>query len=487
MNQPPFPYEVLPPSLQQVMYDVYKKTKAPPAMIFTALMASLATAGQDKHRVKRKEGLTSNISIYTICLAVSGERKTTVENIIFKPLHDIQVRLEAEHAEAMQAYKVARQKWELKGKTLEKMYLKTLQKGNEDSAASKALAEHSMDEPKEPACAKLFYTDTTPEAWLAGLKQHSRSSTLLDDEGGRSLNGPLMRSTGQLCSLWDGKTIDIQRKQAGSFSVDSPRVSISIQVQPEVFYNYFNKKGDEARTSGLTGRFLISHPATHIGLRFEDNTSHDPCAALEIFHERLIKLYSQSEDITLTMSPDAQVLWTDNFNAIEAYMAPGGYLSGLQDFGSKVPENTARLAALIHLSFDDSTQISRSTLLSAINVMAWYCHEAVRIFSSTGEQNQFMKDIAALEAFLNRIHSTGKTDVKTQEILQNGPARLRRRSALDPILNHLFINGRCMLYSDGKTQYVRLLQPRATSVHATRMLLVSNSQALQSFSFSNPF
>jgi hypothetical protein len=266
-----------------------------------------------------------------------------------------------------------------------------------------------------------------------------------------------MRSAGQLCSLWDGKNVDVQRKQAGSFSVDAPRISASIQVQPTVFYGYYKSKGEEARASGLWARFLMSHPATTIGFRFDDNSSW-PSDALAKFHDRLIELYSHKKNVTLTFSPDAQALWIDHYNDIEQHMAPGGYLSELQDFGSKTPENTARLAALIHLTFDDGDQIAYETLMSAIKVMAWYCVETIHIFGAMGSPNQFMKDVTAFEAFMGRIHSMGLRYIRTKLILQNGPSRLRKRPALNAVLQYLQMNGRCSWYFDGRTQYVYLTQ-----------------------------
>ena len=452
-----FPYHVLPQPLQQAMWDVFNQTQTPAAMIFSALMVAVATAAQDKYRVQRKPGLTSNISIFTCCLAPSGNRKSTVEGLVFKPLLDIQSRLAAEHTEALHAYRGAYQKWMLKKKVLEECYMKSLRKGDDDPALFESLAKHSDGEPEAPTCPKLFYKDTTIEAWLLGMHQNSRSSTLLDDDAGPTLNGLLTRSTGQLCTLWDGKNIDVQRKQAGSFSVDSPRVSVSLQLQSDIFYGLDKNKAKNVRDSGLGARFLIFEPSSTIGTRFDDSLSW-PADALERFHQRLVELFSGQENVTLTLSPDAQVLRRSHYNEIELAMGPGGYLEQYQDIGSKIPENTARVAALIHLSSEDDGQISYNTLLAAINVMAWFTNETIHIFGGTGPQSQFMKDVAAFETFMGRVHAMGLRSVRTKRILQNGPARLRKRSALNAVLSYLQLNGRCQWYFDGKTQYIYLTQ-----------------------------
>ena len=452
-----FPYHVLPQPIQQAMWDVFNQTKAPAAMIFSALMVAVATAAQDKHRVQRKPGLTSNISIFTCCLAPSGNRKSTVDVIVFKPLHDLQNRLTAEYAVAQHAYRVEYQKWMLKKKVLEQQCMKALRKGDDDPALFESLAKHSENEPEVPTCPKLFYKDTTIEAWLFGLHQNSRSSTLLDDDAGPTLNGLLTRSTGQLCTLWDAKDIDVQRKQAGSFSVDSPRISVSLQLQSDIFYGLEKNKAKNVRVSGLAARFMFFEPSSTIGMRFDDNSSW-PTDAIERFHQRLVELFSGKEEVTLTFSPEAQVLRTSHYNEIELSMGPGGYLEQYQDIGSKIPENTARLAALMHLSSEGGDQISYNTLLAAINVMAWFTNEAIHIFGGIGPQSQFMKDVAAFETFMGRVHTMGLRSVRTKRILQYGPARLRKRSALNAVLSYLQMNGRCQWYFDGKAQYIYLTQ-----------------------------
>ena len=108
-----FPLNALPEQLQGVMWDVFNQTKTPAAMIFSALMVAIATAAQDTYRVQRKPGLSSNVSVYFCSLASSGSRKSTLEKMVFKPLHDIQTRLASEREIAEQAYRVAQQRWML--------------------------------------------------------------------------------------------------------------------------------------------------------------------------------------------------------------------------------------------------------------------------------------------------------------------------------------------------------------------------------------
>lgn len=64
-------------------------------------------------------------------------------------------------------------------------------------------------------------------------------------------------------------------------------------------------------------------------------------------------------------------------------MGPEGVFEHAKDHASKLPENIARLAALIH-SFDDLSEeeISLDTLLEAIDLVAYFSKEFMKVFSA---------------------------------------------------------------------------------------------------------
>ncbi|MDN3683558.1 DUF3987 domain-containing protein [Vibrio sinaloensis] len=65
-------------------------------------------------------------------------------------------------------------------------------------------------------------------------------------------------------------------------------------------------------------------------------------------------------------------------------MAPEGvFFEHVKDHASKLPENIARLAALIH-SFDDlsDSEISKEALFEAIDLIAYFSNEFIKsVFS----------------------------------------------------------------------------------------------------------
>lgn len=268
-----------------------------------------------------------------------------------------------------------------------------------------------------------------------------------------------MQDNGVLCALWDGQTTDVARKSSESFRLENPKLSMLIQVQPKIFDRYLKKKGAEARSSGLLARFLICEPISTIGFRYTHNQP-SSFPYLEFFEKRLKFLYNYNENVVLKFTPEAQALWDFHYNCIEQAMAPNSqsYQVNHRDYGSKIPENTARIAALLHLLSSDEKEIPIEPLQSAIAITNWYQSEFVRIFQEHNVEDPFITDCNSLLEFLNRTHSYGIHYVRRRIILQYGPPRLRKRAALDNVLDFLASQGMCFIYTLNKTTYVSLYQ-----------------------------
>lgn len=454
MNNNVFPMGCLPASIQCVINDVGNKTKAPLPLISATVLAAVATAAQGTYRVRRWEGLTSNISIYVLTIAESGERKTSVDSLVFESLRSMQAKGEDDYEGLMFDYESAKKVWDIKERVLERAIIKALEKGKSVVGLEGELRAHAKAKPAKPVKSKLIYKDVTPERLLEGLCESSKAATLIEDEGGRFLNGYVMRSPGDICSLWNGGTIDIERKNAPSYILRDPRFSACIQIQPGILEKFLLKKGDVARSSGLLARFLISWPISNIGLR-TGLSGHSNDGALEQFGQRLLELSSRRDDVVLVFSEDAQVQWKNYSDSIELRMLAGCLLSNAKDFGSKVAENTARIAALMHLIDSDAEEISGETLASAIYLMDWYVSEFLRVFGLVGGVSEIEKDALDVENFIREVAFKYPYGWVPQKIiLQYGPNRLRKKAALEPVLQYLLNQRRICYFPSGRSMMV---------------------------------
>lgn len=409
-----FPVGILPPKIQSAVNEAIAVTQAPPALVVSSAFAAASLAVQTKFTVKRLNGLVSPCSLYMITFAESGERKTTVDQLFFSPFR----KFEADVAQRSFG-------------------------GMDEAEDAKVVLDRSMAEN-----IRILYSDVTPSAFLAGLNSNSASAGLCDDEAGRIFSGRLIDDLGLLNKLWNGSDITVDRRNE-SLSIRSPRCTISWMVQPEVFRRFMNKKGEEARGIGFLARCLLCYPLTTQGTRFL--RSHPDLEAIPVFTHRVMELLNDQvellrskncvndERVELSFSVSAQALWENIFNTVESSILPGGEFCEARDYASKVAENIARLAGVLHV-FEgfEGTKISDLTLGAAADIVIWYAREFIRLFSPPSAHDVISDYARALDEWLiDFCKTTGLLYIPRNDLLQIGPNKLRRRDIMSIAIQRL--------------------------------------------------
>lgn len=242
-----------------------------------------------------------------------------------------------------------------------------------------ALLDHETSKPEKPILDLLIFEDSTIEALLSDLSEHVPNAYLGSSEGGVLLNSRIMSQTANLNSIWSGDEITVSRKSAGSFTVDEARLTMNIMTQSSALDRFMNKTKGDVRGNGFLSRFLVCAPESNCGFRQSYGIEYSK-GNLDLFNERLHHLLSKAATLsdyknkrTVRFSNDSKMAWIDIANHIESEMGPEGVFEHAKDHASKLPENIARLAALIH-SFDDLSEeeISLDTLLEAIDLVAYF-------------------------------------------------------------------------------------------------------------------
>lgn len=150
--------------------------------------------------------------------------------------------------------------------------------------------------PIKPAL-RVLYSDTTPQAYLFGLRYNSRCAGLIEDEAGRFFTGPMLGDLGLLNKLWDGRNVAVDRRTA-SFVVRNPRSTLHLMVQPSVFREFMEKKGEKARGIGLFARCLVSFPMSTQGTRFIVAPG-GPGGRVRAFSNRIRELLDDQVDLLM--------------------------------------------------------------------------------------------------------------------------------------------------------------------------------------------
>lgn len=451
MNAPDYRGLVMPGQLNTLMNEITHSTKAPFDMVASIGLAVISTVVQHHCRMKMKVNMEGPTSLYVIIVAESGERKTAVQNLLFKPVAEIERKWAEQASQRAREHKVQQAMWKEKVGALRRMLQKAVSKGKPTDDIEKQLCAVLTEEPQLIPGRKLLYVDTTAEGLLAGMNESSlagaTSATLVHDEFGQFCDGHMARRLPLLNALWSGSDCVVDRKTSPSFTLTNTALSILLQAQPAVFQRFMGKQGEQARGNGFMARVLLASPMSTQGSRFENGFTAE-CPSLDWFYKRCEQLLQREEPRTLRFSPQAQDEWNRVANHYEYQMNPGGLFFGARDFASKAAENIARIAANFHAFLvDDSDEVSSEMLWHACNMMTWYGNQFLSLMAAHNPINEQERDLAELENWIRTtLQNKGWNFMLKSFLIQYGPSRLRSKGKIDLLLGIISSYGRLSVW-----------------------------------------
>ncbi|PKQ77428.1 hypothetical protein CJP16_12390 [Aeromonas sobria] len=466
---PTFPFFVLPDELQKTIRYVQQETQASPDLIAASLLGVMALSCQDLFDISPTAQLRFPTSLYQVVLAESGERKSTVDKILMKPVRDLEGALEKQYQEDKQQHSIVMRLWQSELKALEKAFEREVVKGGPNTVSAQRLAECLGRKPIAPLRKRLLVSDATRAAVKLALGKGWPSLVLLSDEAGSILSGELLHDTPLLNSLWGAQPIEVDRATGDTFRIEDARFGAMLMVQPGLFKVYVNRQGRHARASGFFARTLLCQPTSTIGGRLHgpQQLFLSPISGkhLEWCHERVLERLNQSfqrreEDAArtcLTLSPEAAAKWHAEYNRIESMCGKSGVLYEYNDYASKQPEHVARIAGVLEAFVTGNAIVSEHTMHAAIQLANYYLDSFIHLMADDALPEE-MEDAVLLENWLHDkyghhiIH-----DIPKNHLLKYGPNRLRNRERLDRALDNLLFKQKVLIYKRGKTTYVNYI------------------------------
>ena len=197
------------PLLGEAVRQAHQNYQAPYRLCLMGGLAALSSAAQSLADVVMPYGAKVPISLSLVGIALSGERKSTVERRFMKEIKALDDNLEEEHNSNLADYKVKMLEWKGRKKQLEKQLAKS---GSDDdhelTSIREALRELLATEPTKPQRAKIVYEDISPMAMLNALNE-TGGGTLVSSEGGIIVDGKSFDAVPHLNSLWSLSLIHI--------------------------------------------------------------------------------------------------------------------------------------------------------------------------------------------------------------------------------------------------------------------------------------
>jgi putative DNA primase/helicase len=454
----PYPVDALPAIVADATIEVQQFVQAPMAMVACSAMATVSAACQARHDVERARGLDGPTSLYFLSVADSGERKSTLDGHFSKPIRDYEQQ-QAKDAEArLKEYAADLAHWSSVKKGLEQAATREaehpLKVKNNEKDLRQRLRDHEQQKPPAPVIPRLIYRDATPEALLHCIAKEWPSAALMSSEGGIVFGGhgmskeSMMRNLATINELWDGKTIRTDRRAADSSYSAHGRLTVAIQVQHSVLNAFLDASAQQARGSGFLARFLVAAPESTQGKRmFTEAPEHWPM--LERYRARITELLNLPQYVEdgrvnpalLHLTQEAKRVWIAFHDEIEVQLDDDGELRDVRDVASKIADNAARLAALFHVVEGATGDMDANTMRNACRIARWHLNESRRLLN-TPTTPEASKAKRLNDWLVTKFKQQGVVKMSFTDIQHNGPAGMRKKEDLTPVLDALVELGR---------------------------------------------
>lgn len=471
VQESPYPLDALPGLMREAVQEVQGFTQAPLSMVATCALSAVSLAAQAHGDVERAPGLDGPCSLFSLVVASSGERKSSVDKYFTAPIRGYE-RSQEKDAKATVKQGVA----DLDAWTAERTGLlekiRHLAKESKPTAELREiLASHEMTKPEAPRVLRLLYNDVTPEELTRCLAHVWPSAGVLSSEAGSVFGGhgmgkdSLMRYLSVFNQCWDGTDQTFDRKTSGSYRVVGARLTVALQIQQATLRDFFAKSGMLARGTGFLARFLFAWPESTMGTRLWVDPP-ETWPRVGAYDLRLLNLLDQKPTLTETYALDppklrlsvaAKRAWIEYYNATEAMLAPAGDLHDIQDVAAKTADNAARIAALFHLfSGDCGQEIGEEHMAGAVRVAAWHLQEARRFLGELALPDDTVKAMTLDAWLVAHCRSEKKATIPKTYVMQHGPNSLRTAAKLDAALGVLVESCRVRLAKDGSRNMVQV-------------------------------
>lgn len=440
----PYPLDLLPVTMQAAIDEVQGATQAPMPLVAQAALATLAVAGQGLVSVARDATLKSPTSLFMGAIALSGERKTTVDSHFMQAVRDWQAKETERLKPEVDAQATELDAWKSARTGLLDAIKSAAKAGDSTDELTAQLKQHDVDRPEAIRVPRLIYADVTTEQlvyllakqWPSAIESSSEAGAIFGSHGANSDNA--MKYFAARNILWDGGEYTTDRRTTDSVCATGVRLSASLSVQRQAFDAFNDRTGDLARGMGTWARHLLCEPESTQGTRLY----RQPTANMlrrAAFHRRITELLNTQIQINHAGGIDVSVLqfsksghaaWVEHYNAIETELRSGGEFENVRDVASKTADNGARLAALFHLfEHGETGDIDDVHATSGCLLAIWHLGEAKRLFLNDSGSSALAEK---LETYLiGHAVKTGTATISRKDIMQLGPYGLRKRDKLN--------------------------------------------------------
>ena len=458
--------EELPYSIRQLTYAIKNQTQADISLCFTALLSSISSALQGKINVKLPWGTTTSVNLFSLVIAPSGARKTTVANKVFEPHYIWQKTIDQKNQKIQEQYELDCLTWKNKLARLKRQLSKLDDLNQEDqekiAQLDYLLAEHQHKKPQLTRFANPIMSNATIQAVVNNLAHLKPNILWVNDESADLINKTHHDHQSNLNSLWSHGSFQKDRVSGESFTTSNANLSICWMLQPDILNQIFSKKIEQWQSSGLLARFLICSASD---LSLKSQIDHSNNQEYDSYKNKITTWLNESFDANakMTLALDAEALnWYNNLQPGDPCKLSSQYND--IEFIHKFDEHCIRIAAILHFYEFDNIAITKQTLETAFHITHYYLEQQQNLLDGHGEL-ELQHDA---EIYLEHIknHAKHESNLKLPSelfrfqnyrsvlksvIMRSGkPRKYREKKHLDVLLEYMQSKKMIQLYTETK-------------------------------------
>jgi putative DNA primase/helicase len=450
-----YPIEAFPENIRNYMQEIVKKVQVSNELVGGNVLATMSTAVQNLGDVNLGSH-TAPLSLFSLSVAESGERKTAVMKHVLKPFQQKGMKLNEQYNQEMKIYNAKLEGWRKEGKKKDAIDLIT----------------HYQNEPEKPKSPKLIIKDPTIEGIGKQFKEGYPSIGLFNDEAGQIFGGFSMgkdRTIHGITSfscLWDGTPFE--RTKAGEFEATSmynKRLSASLALQPSIFFEtvWSNQMMTD---QGFLARFLIADCPSLAGSRVIREREERINEVIESHYIGSclagVELMIEGFKIEcIDLSSDAQKIRHQAEVDIEEKLQEFGEYHNKKPFAAKMLEQAIRIAGVLSL-FDNLQHIQRQKpnhwmiaaeyMSGGLEIASWYMQQISKLYDREFEEETDSRETKVL-SLVESLQKENPGGATLREICQKVPRTIgRKKEKVLPIIEKLHQQGKIISVKIGKKE-----------------------------------
>ncbi|MDR1642228.1 MAG: DUF3987 domain-containing protein [Clostridiales bacterium] len=374
--QSPINYNLLSSDLQSLICDICARTGWYENVVLLMILSSISIATRGRYRLQLDYNWSETLSLYTFVVAESGERKSSLVNLLKEPFQNFlnerntvisQINEQNEEKVKMfergkkvlekdaakQAYKESRN--DETGLDAEKFMQLCL--ANADTL-SKVSERYKISTKK---AIRIFSDHITEKAIYRDMEEHGECLSFFEAEGNTIVNMLQNKNSGAILDIflkgYTGESLSYKTARGDDVMLRAPFISMAFMVQSDILSRlYSNQMFNDI---GLTSRFIpyFCNVPTQLTYR-QDHYRH---VVLDTYQQKIKTMlernYTQESNRkirVIQVTPEAYNKIKDFEQYI--YINHNSYHNSVKSFRSKLHGTAARIAALLHIYAHDKPE-----------------------------------------------------------------------------------------------------------------------------------